>query len=86
MVAMDMMIEQIRRRAYELWEANGMQGCDVAHWTAAEREIRGRLVETQAAKPAKVKRASAAAPARKAAPSRKLTAKASAAATTIAAH
>lgn len=39
---MDMMIEQIRLRAYELWQLNGMHGCDVAHWTAAETEIMAR--------------------------------------------
>lgn len=79
---MDMIIEQIRRRAYEMWEANGKQGCDVAHWVAAEREIRASVVEAPSAKPARMKRASAAAPARKAVPSRKIAGKASPGATT----
>ena len=51
---MDGMIEQVRLRAYELWQANGMQGCDVAHWTAAETEVRARLM---GAAPAKTKTA-----------------------------
>ena len=41
---MDGMIEQVRLRAYELWQMNGMRGCDVAHWTAAEHEILARTV------------------------------------------
>ncbi len=34
-------LEHIRGRAYELWEANGcQQGNDMAHWIEAEREVR----------------------------------------------
>ena len=48
---MDGLIEQVRLRAYELWQMNGMRGCDVAHWTAAEMEIQARA--THAAPAAK---------------------------------
>jgi len=35
--------EEIRRRAYELWEENGREaGRDEEYWLSAEREIRGR--------------------------------------------
>ena len=35
--------EEIRRRAYELWEENGHEsGRDEEHWLSAEREVRGR--------------------------------------------
>lgn len=38
------MIEHIRKRAYELWEASGSEpGNDVAHWTQADREVRAQL-------------------------------------------
>ncbi len=63
---MDAMIDQVRRRAYELWELNGMvAGRDVDHWMAAETEIRAKLaaptVKTKKAK----KTAAAPAPMRK---------------------
>jgi hypothetical protein len=36
-------IDQIRRRAYEIYEASGRpQGRDREHWLQAEAEIRGR--------------------------------------------
>ncbi len=36
-------MERIRKRAYELWEAHGCpQGCDQQHWLEAEREIRSQ--------------------------------------------
>ena len=35
--------EEIRRRAYELWEENGRAaGHDQEYWLSAEREVRGR--------------------------------------------
>jgi hypothetical protein len=35
--------EEIRRRAYELWEENGHEaGRDQEYWLSAEREVRGR--------------------------------------------
>jgi len=35
--------EEIRRRAYELWEENGREdGRDEEYWLSAEREVRGR--------------------------------------------
>jgi hypothetical protein len=35
--------EEIRRRAYELWEENGREsGRDEQYWLTAEREVRGR--------------------------------------------
>ena len=35
--------EEIRRRAYELWEQNGHQaGRDQEYWLSAEQEVRGR--------------------------------------------
>jgi Protein of unknown function (DUF2934) len=35
--------DEIRRRAYELWEENGREaGRDEDHWLSAEREILGR--------------------------------------------
>lgn len=35
--------DEIRRRAYELWEENGRQaGREEEHWLSAEREVRGR--------------------------------------------
>jgi len=34
-------LEHIRKRAYELWEASGCKpGNDEANWIAAEREVR----------------------------------------------
>ena len=35
--------EEIRRRAYELWEESGREGGhDQEYWLSAEREVRGR--------------------------------------------
>jgi len=35
--------DEIRRRAYELWEENGHEaGREQEHWLSAEREVRGR--------------------------------------------
>jgi hypothetical protein len=35
--------EEVRRRAYELWEENGREsGRDEEYWLSAEREVRGR--------------------------------------------
>ena len=35
--------DEIRRRAYELWEENGREpGHEEEHWLSAEREIKGR--------------------------------------------
>ena len=70
---MDGMIEQVRLRAYELWQMSGMmQGRDIEHWTAAECEVRARLgdaVPAKAKTKAKAAVASASkAPARKSAP------------------
>ena len=61
---MDGMFEQVRLRAYELWQMSGMiQGHDVEHWTAAECEVRARHGDTAPAKAnKKVKAADAAAP------------------------
>lgn len=37
------MEEEIRRRAYELWEENGREsGRDEEYWLSAEREVLGR--------------------------------------------
>ena len=37
------MDEEIRRRAYELWEENGREsGRDEEYWLSAEREVLGR--------------------------------------------
>jgi hypothetical protein len=36
-------LEHIRKRAYELWEASGrQQGNDMANWIQAEQEVRAR--------------------------------------------
>ena len=36
-------LEHIRKRANELWEAHGWpQGCDQQHWLEADREIRSQ--------------------------------------------
>jgi hypothetical protein len=48
---MDGMNEQVRLRAYELWQMSGMtHGREIEHWTMAEHEIRTRLGETAPAK------------------------------------
>ncbi len=40
--------EEIRKRAYELWEENGRaSGRDDEHWLSAEREVLGRYTTTQ---------------------------------------
>jgi hypothetical protein len=37
-------LEHIRKRAYELWEASGcQQGNDHANWIEAEREVRIKM-------------------------------------------
>jgi hypothetical protein len=37
-------LEHIRKRAYELWEASGCQeGNDMANWIQAEQEVRAGL-------------------------------------------
>jgi hypothetical protein len=42
--------EEIRRRAYELYEERGRQhGRDIDDWVRAEAEVTGTAVETRAA-------------------------------------
>ena len=37
-------LEHIRKRAYELWEAHGCpDGCDRQHWLEAEQQIRAQI-------------------------------------------
>ena len=45
-MASDLM-EHIRERAYQIWEANGGKGNPEEHWLRAEREV----LESEAAKP-----------------------------------
>jgi hypothetical protein len=36
--------ELIAARAYQIWESSGYPGeCELEHWVAAERELRGRF-------------------------------------------
>ena len=35
------LIERVRARAYEIWEANGRVGNPEEHWLLAEREVLG---------------------------------------------
>ena len=58
---MDGMIEQVRLRAYELWQMSGMmQGRDIEHWTTAECEVRARLGDGAPAKASKKAKAAVA--------------------------
>lgn len=44
--------QEVSRRAYELWEASGCQhGNDMAHWLAAENEIRARGTQRRLPRP-----------------------------------
>ena len=38
--------DEVKRRAYELWEAAGRpQGHDLVHWLVAEREVAARSLD-----------------------------------------
>ena len=43
-VSLDNLAEQIRKRAYEIWECEGRpHGRDIQHWSQAETEFHPRL-------------------------------------------
>jgi hypothetical protein len=49
---MDVNLEQVRVRAYELWLRDGMaEGRDQDHWRAAECELLARAAPQSAAEP-----------------------------------
>ena len=52
---MDVDLERIRLRAYEIWESEGRRGDPMEHWLRAEREMRpgpGAGATVEAARPA----------------------------------
>lgn len=43
-MSLDNLAEQIRKRAYEIWEGEGRpHGRDIEHWSQAETEVHPRL-------------------------------------------
>jgi Protein of unknown function (DUF2934) len=38
--------EEVRARAYEIWERNGHSGDPMAHWLDAERQLNGEAKES----------------------------------------
>ncbi len=39
--------QQVRERAYEIWEQEGRSGDPKAHWARAEQEIAGAMIDNE---------------------------------------
>lgn len=76
---MDVDLERIRLRAYEIWESEGRRGDPMEHWLRAEREVRpgpGAGATVESARPADAAAALEAITAAQAAPKKRAAAKA----------